>query len=230
MGESYFLKRGGAQADMPIALSDYAMICARVPSGCECICAKAGERLSAENVPGLAAFAVPSSGPWTVTITDGTRGKSGLCEISGLGEVRAIQISYSANPAATEAGTILSAQNGLKSGYTIGGSASMSGKAIRESGSGGFWLSPAIDLSSYSLLTVTGYLRAGGTERSRICLGSNSAKVYDPAQTPDMTAMWMGGVNTLYTATLSVSALSGSYYIGSTAVGNNLEITGIILS
>ena len=230
MGESYFLKRGGTQADAPIAVSNYAMICARVPSGCRCLCAKAGESLNAENVPGLAAFAVPSSGPWTVTITDGTRGKSGLCEISGLGEVKAIQISYSANPVATEAGTILSAQSGLKSGYTLGGSAAMSGQAIRESGAGGFWINQAVDVSSWSLLTVTGYLRSGGTTRSRICLGTSSAKVYDPAQIPDMTAVWMGGVNVLYTATLSVSALTGSYYIGSSAVGNNLEITEIILS
>lgn len=230
MGESYFLKRGGISTSAPIAVSDYAMICARVPSGCRCLCARAGESLSAENVPGLAAFAVPSSGPWTVTITDGTRGKSGQCDISGLGEVRAIQISYSANPVATDAGTILSAQSGLKSGYTISGNVSMNGNAVRENGTGGFWINQTVDLSNWSLLTVTGYLRSDGASRSRICLGSSSAKVYDPAQTPDMTAVWMGGVNVLYTATLSVSALSGSYYIGSTAVGNNLEITGIILS
>ena len=214
----------------PIAVSNYAMICARVPSGCKCICAKAGESFSAEEVPGIAAFAVPSSGPWTVTITNGTRGKSGLVEISGLGEVRAIQISYSADPAATEAGTILSPQNGLKSGYTISGNVSMNGKAVRESGAGGFWINQAVDLSNWSLLTVTGYLRSAGASGSRICLGTSSAKVYDPAQTPDMTAVWMGGVNVLYTATLSVSALSGSYYIGSSSVGNNLEITGIVLS
>lgn len=230
MGESYFLKRGGTQADAPIAVSDYAMICARVPSGCQCLCAKAGESFSAENVPGIAAFAVPSSGPWTVTITDGTRGKSGLCEISGLGEVRAIQISYSANPVATDAGTILSSQSGLKSGYTISGNVSMNGNAVRESGAGGFWINQMVDVTNWSLLTVTGYLRSGGAARSRICLGKTSANVYDPAQTPDFTAVWMGGANVLYTATLSVSALSGSYYIGASSVGNNLEITGIILS
>lgn len=228
MGEAYFLKRGRAQENEPTAVSTYALVCARVPSGCECICAKGGESLSVENVPYLAAFAVTESGPWSVTITDGARGKSGLVEVSGAGEVRAIQINFSGDVEASE--TILSAQSGLKSGCTIGGSASMNGKAIRESGTGGFWLSPAIDLSSYSLLTVTGYLRARGENRSRICLGTTSAKVYNAAQTPDLTAVWMGGVDELYTAVLSVTALSGSYYIGSTAVGNTLEITGITLA
>ena len=230
MGEAYLMKKGGAQERPPIAVSDYAMICARVPSGCECVCAKAGESLSVENVPGIAAFAVPSSGAWTVTITDGTRGKSGLVGITGLGEVKAIQISYSADPVAAESGKILTPQSGLKSSYTLGGNGTLSGNVIRESGAGGFWLSPAIDMSSYSLLTVTGYLRASGENRSRICLGTGTAVVYDPTRTPDLTAVWMGGVNEQYTAVVSLTALSGSYYIGSSSVGNNLEITGITLS
>ena len=45
-----------------------------------------------------------------------------------------------------------------------------------------------------------------------------------------MTAVWMGGIDALYTASLSITSLTGTYYIGSAAVGNNLEITGITLS
>ena len=228
MGEAYFLKRGGAGS--VIATSGYAMICAKIPAGSTCVCAKGGERLTAESAPGIAAFPIPSSGAWTVTISDGARGRTGLVTVSGQGEVRAIQIGYPSAPVVSEGGVILSAQSGLKSGCTIGGSAALSGSAIRENGAGGFWLAPAIDLSAYSTLTVTGYLRSAGEDRSRIGIGSTSAKVFDAAGVPDMTAVWMGGIDALYTASLSITSLTGTYYIGSAAVGNNLEITGITLS
>ena len=45
-----------------------------------------------------------------------------------------------------------------------------------------------------------------------------------------MGAVWMGGIDALYTASLSITAMTGSYYIGSSSVGNSLEITGITLS
>ena len=228
MGEAYFFRRGGANAS--INISSHAMICAKIPSGSACVCAKGGEMLAAENVPGIASFAVPSNGDWTVTISDGARGRTGLVAISGQGEIRAIQIAYPSAPVVSEGGVLLSAQGGLKSGVTLGGNAAMSGSAIRESGSGGFWLSPAIDVTGYSSLTVTGYLRASAGERSRICLGSTSEKVFDPDETPEMGAVWMGGIDALYTASLSITAMTGSYYIGSSCVGNSLEITGITLS
>lgn len=228
MGEAYFFRRGGANAS--INTSSHAMICAKIPSGSACVCAKGGEMLTAENVPGIASFAVPSNGDWTVTISDGARGRTGLVAISGHGEVRAIQISYPGAPSVSEGGVILSAQSGLKGGCTLGGNAVLSSNAIRENGAGGFWLAPAIDLSSYSTLTVTGYLRKASQDRSRIGVASTSAKLFDAAEVPDMIAVWMGGLNALYTASLSITNLTGSYYIGSASVGNNLEITGITLS
>lgn len=229
MGEAYLLKRGGS-GTAAITVSDYAMICARVPAGCNCVCAKGGEMMKAENVPSIASFAVPSDGGWSVTISDGTRSRSGLVSISGAGEVRAIQIAYPTDVSPVESGILFSPQTGLKNGIILQGGAALSGGTILESGSGGFWLSPAIDLTSYAHLIVTGYLREDGGGQSRICLGSTSARVFDPAQTPNMTAVWMGGVNRLYTAALSIATLSGSYYIGSTAVGNHLEIVSITLA
>ena len=130
MGEAYFTKRGGANTSL--AMSAYAMICARIPAGSTCVCAKGGERLTAENVPGIVSFPVPSSGAWTVTISDGARGRTGLVAISGHGEVRAIQISYPGAPSVNEGGVILSAQSGLKGGCTLGGNAIVSGNAIHE--------------------------------------------------------------------------------------------------
>lgn len=228
MGEAYFLKRGGM--GNTIATSGYAMICAKIPAGSACVCAKGGERLTVDNAPGIVSFPVLSSGAWTVTISDGARGRTGLVAIVGHGEVRAIQIGYPGAPVVSEGGVLLSAQSGLKGGYTLGGNAVLSGSAIRENGAGGFWLAPAVDLTDYTSLTVTGYLRSAGQDRSRIGIASTSAMVFDAAEVPDMTAVWMGGIDALYTASLSITNLTGAYYIGSASVGNNLEITGITLS
>ena len=57
-----------------------------------------------------------------------------------------------------------------------------------------------------------------------------SESVFDIAKTPELYATWQGVFDTLYTVTLNVASLNGAYYIGATSVGNNLEITGIVLS
>lgn len=220
--------------DAGIAVSDYAAIVAKTVAGVDCFCAKGSEMYCAENLPGvntgIASFAIPSEGPWCVTISDGTRGRTGLVAISGLGEVRAIQLGFAADPVETDAGLILSPANGLKSGYTLGGGATMNGKAILENSFGGFWIAPSIDLTSYSKLTITGYLRSAGSNLSRLCIGGTSDSVFSPSAVPEMTQPWLGGLNQLYTASFSITNVTGAHYIGSSAVGNHLEITKILLS
>lgn len=218
--------------DPGIAVSDYAMICAKFPQGVGCSCAKGSAMYSIEGAPevDIAAFKIPSTGPWCVTIFDETRGRTGLVEISGAGEIRAIQLTFGDDPVETDAGLILSPTNGLKSGYSLSGNASMNSNAIRESGLGGFYISPSIDLTSYRRLMITGYLRSAGANRSRLCIGGTTSSVFDYEGVPEMTQPWMGALNQLYTADFSITNMTGSHYIGSSAVGNNLEITKILLS
>ena len=106
----------------------------------------------------------------------------------------------------------------------------MSGNAIRETGDGGFWLSPAVDLSGYSHVTVSGVLHSASGTQSIIRVGSTADKVYNLLQTPERSVSWSGFIDLEGSVTLDVSALNGTYYIGSALVGNNLEITGIVLS
>lgn len=228
MGEGILCKKGSILTQT--AVSDYALICAKYPTGSSCACSKGSESFTAEGGTGLAAFAVTGSGVWTVTISDGMRTKSGSVTISAAGEVKTIQLSYPSDPVVSEEGVLLSAQNGLANGYSLGGNASMNGNAIRERDGGGFWLRPAVNLSGYSTLSVSGYLRSAKYGQSRICVGSSSESVFDIAKTPELYAVWQGVFDTLYTVTLNVASLNGAYYIGATSVGNNLEITGIVLS
>ena len=215
MGEGILCKKGSILTQT--AVSDYALICAKYPTGSSCACSKGSESFF-------------ESGVWTVTISDGMRTKSGSVTISAAGEVKTIQLSYPSDPVVSEEGVLLSAQNGLANGYSLGGNASMNGNAIRERDGGGFWLRPAVNLSGYSTLSVSGYLRSAKYGQSRICVGSSSESVFDIAKTPELYATWQGVFDTLYTVTLNVASLNGAYYIGATSVGNNLEITGIVLS
>ena len=230
MGEAFICRRGGGSAET--AVSSCGFVCASVPQGSSCSCILGDKRFSVENAPGLVAFAVPDCGAWTVTISDGTRSKSGTVNILSAGDVGTITLDYSVAPPTpqTVTKTLLSPQSGLASGCSVNGNASFNGSTIRETDGGGFWLSPAVNLANYSTLTVSGMVRAVSYGYSRISVGSTTEKVFSIAQTPECFAEWSGLPNAEYTVSINIAALTGSYYIGSTAVGNNLEITRIELT
>jgi len=230
MGEAYICRRGGGSSE--VAVSSYGIICAVIPAGSSCSCIQGEMRLSVENTTGLVAFAVPDSGLWTVTISDGTKSKSGTVSIFSVGEIKTIRLDYSETPPAPEieTKTLLSPEDGLASGCSVSGNAVFNGRTIREREGGGFWLSPAVNLSNYTTLTVSGTARVVSYGYSRISVDTTTEGVFNIAQRPARFVEWTGMPNADYTVTINVAALNGSYYIGSTSVGNNLEITRIELT
>lgn len=228
MGEAFLCRRGGTPVQN--AAGGYAIICVRYPALSNCSCAKGTEIYSVQNGSGTTAFAVSTSGTWTVTVSDGTHSSSGSVGITSGGEIKTIQLSYSNEPLVSGETALLSAGSGLASGFSLGGNASMNGNAIQESGDGGFWITPAVDLSGYSRLTVSGVLLSAVNSQSRISVGSTTGKVSDLLQSPEVSATWNGFQDMESTLTVDISSLNGAYYIGSTRVGNNLRITGITLS
>lgn len=227
MGEAFISRRGGGGSRR--ALDGYALICVRYPAGSDCVCEMGGESCRVRNGSGLAAFAVSGPGAWTVSCSDGTHSTSGSVVIASAGELKSVQISYASEPELGD-GVLVSAQGGLGSGYSVGGNADVSGNAIVESGSGGFYISPAIDLRGYSTLTVTGVLLSLNGQSSIITVASTPGKAMSYLQSPELAVNWNGLVNQDSTLTIDLSGLNGCYYIGSASVGNNLRITGIALS
>ena len=226
MGEAIFCRKGVSAKNMA---DGYAIISVRYPAMSDCRCEKGGCAYTVKKGAGASAFAVSESGTWTVTISDGTHTNSGSVNISAAGEIKNMQIGYSFSPVSGET-ALLSSGSGLASGYSLSGNARMSGNAIRETGDGGFWLSPAVDLSGYSRVTVSGVLQSAASTQSILRVGSTTDKVYNLVQTPERAVSWSGFIGLEGSVTLDVSALNGTYYIGSAFVGNNLEITGIVLS
>jgi len=213
------MRRGAAGSSG--AIGGYAVIGASFPAGSTCTCVSGNTRFTAKDTSGAAAFAVPASGTWIVTCTDGERTKSRSVEITRAGQVECVTLSYEL--------ALLSPEDGLAPGFSLTGNAAVSGNAILESGNGGFCLSPAVDLTDYTQLSLTGILRAAASVNSRICVGSSPENVRDIIGAPELVLEWPVTAEPR-TLTLDVSALSGSWYIGSTQVNNNLELTAVTLS
>ena len=220
MGEAFFCKRGG---DGKIALGSAAMLCVKLPAGSTCLCETGSETLRAENAPGLAAFALPAAGTWTVTIQNGAQEKSESVTLAA-GDAKILTLTYTADRLA-----LLSPEDGLANGLSLNGeNVSLADNTLADAGSG-FWLSPAVDLTDYTQLTVTGTCSYIQQYQSKLCVDQSPEKIIDYLETTAVSALWPNDTAG-HTVTLDVSGLSGSYYIGAARCANRLELTEIVLS
>lgn len=87
MSESFICRRGGGGAP-------FAVIGVTYPAGSVCTCAKGAKIYKAKNTSGLALFAVPETGEWTVSCTDGTDTASKIVTISAEGQAETVELSY----------------------------------------------------------------------------------------------------------------------------------------
>lgn len=221
MGEAFFCKRGGGAGR--IAVGAAAMLCVKLPAGSTCLCQMGSDTLRADNAPGLAAFALPAAGTWTVTIRDGTREKSRSVAVPA-GDAKILTLTYTADRLA-----LLSPEDGLANGLSLNGeNVSLADNTLADAGSG-FWLSPAIDLTDYTQLTVTGTCSYIQQYQSKLCVDQSPEKIIDYLETTAVSALWPNDTAG-HTVTLDVSGLSGSYYIGAARCANRLELTEIVLS
>nr|DAH52519.1 MAG TPA: hypothetical protein [Caudoviricetes sp.] len=72
----------------------FAVISVTYPAGSVCTCTKGTKNYKAKNTSGLALFAVPEVGTWTVSCTDGTDTASKTVTISAEGETSHVQLTY----------------------------------------------------------------------------------------------------------------------------------------
>lgn len=72
----------------------FSVIGVTYPAGSVCTCAKGTKTYKAKNTSGLALFAVPEVGDWTVSCTDGTQTASKTVTISAEGEAVNVALTY----------------------------------------------------------------------------------------------------------------------------------------
>lgn len=72
----------------------FSVIGVTYPAGSVCTCAKGTKTYKAKNTSGLALFAVPETGEWTVSCTDGTQTASTTATVSAEGEAVRVKLTY----------------------------------------------------------------------------------------------------------------------------------------
>ena len=72
----------------------FAVISVTYPAGSVCTCTKGTKNYKAKNTSGLALFAVPETGEWTVSCTDGTQTASTTATVSAEGKAVNVKLAY----------------------------------------------------------------------------------------------------------------------------------------
>lgn len=75
-------------------LALFAVISVTYPAGSVCTCTKGTKSYKAKNTSGLALFAVPEVGTWTVSCTDGDKTKSASVSITAEGQAENVTLAY----------------------------------------------------------------------------------------------------------------------------------------
>lgn len=197
-----------------------ATISVTYPSGSTCTCSNGSIRYTATDTTGQYTFTVPSTGSWTIQITNGTNTKSSVVSITSDGQSESVTLSYiywafnKGNSVDYTGGWMSNTGSSAWSTYTPG-----TVIAVENGGSGPTWIShcgrindTAIDLTGFSTLyiTVSEYTSAGTagiTETSDVATSFVVSTSIDSAKT----------------YAIDVSSYTGNYYIrmNSTGAQNN---------
>ena len=220
MGEAFFCKRGSGTGK--VAVGAAAMLCVKFPPGSTCRCEMGSNTLRAENAPGLAAFALPAAGTWSVTIQNGAQEKSRSVTVPA-GDVKVVAMTY-----APDELVILSPESGLAAGYSGQEGAQMEGGTLTLPGAS--YLSPAIDLTDYTAISITAMTTWAPAQ------GYHGNLFLDPDQTArsgsgeDCALVLSVPDFELTTYTADISALTGPHYLGALAGPSPTAVTSIVLT
>ncbi len=203
MGESFITRRGGG---IP-----YAIIGVTYPAGSVCTCTNGSKTLTAKDTTGKALFVIPAAGTWTVKAVKGSQSASKAVKITAEGQVATVTLTYDY--------IIFSNATGLNPIYSDGGGGApveigtdSSGKKTLTFTADGYsrmsYLKPAIDLTNYATLKISGY--ADGSD-AYLAFWSKIPQEYDPSIVAKVV---LSNGSSPASYTIDVSKLSGSYYLG----------------
>lgn len=211
MGEAFITRRGGG---IP-----YAIIGVTYPSGSTCTCTNGTRTLTAKDTTGKALFVIPAAGTWTVKCVKGSQSASKAVKITAEGQVATVTLTYDY--------IIFSNATGLNPIYSDGGGGApveigtdSSGKKTLTFTADGYsrmsYLKPAIDLTNYATLKISGY--ADGSD-AYLAFWSKIPQEYDPSIVAKVV---LSNGSSPASYTIDVSKLSGSYYLGGQYAAANI--------
>ena len=204
MGEAFITRRGGG--------TPYAAIGVTYPSGSVCTCTSGTLTLTAKDTSGKVLFVIPYAGTWTVKAVKGSKSTSKAVSITAEGQIETVVLRFDY--------IIFSNETGLNPIYSDGGGGapveigtdSSGKKTLTFANGGGYgrmsYLKPAIDLTNYTTLKISGYAYAAD---AYLAFWSKIPQENAPSIVAKVV-LSKGSSPASYT--IDVSKLSGSYYLG----------------
>ena len=214
MSEAFITRRGGGGVKL------FAVISVTYPAGSVCTCTKGTKTYKAKDTSGLALFAVPETGEWTVSCTDGDKTKSASVSITTEGQAESVTLTYELYlfKAGEGAKVELYTEKQQNASISISNESIIFSSSAADLGYSQIILrnAEAIDISQHSTLcfdldcsNAQPSLQAGG---ALVC--SKTAWAFDEYT---FAASYKINKNeTIHTVSLDISALTGSYYMGVT--------------
>lgn len=206
MGEAFIVRRGGSgKAKL------FAAIGVIYPAGYVCTCTDGSKNIAGVGADGQCVFAVPYEGKWTVSCSNGK-----TQEVLITAEGQNVLINW-------QQFVLFAGGSGLAKNYSgislPNGDNTVSSSAITMVSSNTqreiFYISPAIDCSSFSKITVKGQQTGAGSAASTLTVGVVESI---PTGTSDSPAFVKSAVfdiakpNTEQTLTVDLSSVSGNCY------------------
>ena len=200
-------------------LALFAVISVTYPAGSVCTCTKGTKTYKAKNTSGLALFAVPETGEWTVSCTDGDKTKSASVSITTEGQAENVTLAYE----------LYLLQNGVQKTEfktnVYAGTVTFGSSAVEMAGNTtNLCTSSKIDVSAYSSLKFTysdgSYLKFG-------------VRITDPADpfwhAPDLAFVEARHASSPTTATVDISSINQAVYVQIQSLNDTAYIYSIWL-
>lgn len=180
------------------------------PAGSTCSATDGNITLTAPDTTGSWKCEVPNAGTWTVNSSNGELSANGSVTITESGESKSVTLTYkksiyTAGQSSGFAAHALPENSGeTKQAPSLSfGASSMSAEVTTAYAGGCIMTSAKVDLTGYSTLTASGGISGGDCT---LCIWSNRGTYWRQYITSSSTFS--------NSATINVSNLSGSYYIG----------------
>lgn len=209
MGEAYLFGNGG------VGGKAFAAISVVYPVGSVCTCTKGSKTLRAKDTSGQFLFLIPEVGTWTVSCTDGTRTISQDVVIQRQYQSEHVSLKYTLYLFKSGSGFVNGFNFGSYTPHPSASSTALTWKGTADSaGNGSFNLTPAVDVTPYSVLKVDLQLtyNYGGNYGSVYGIG-NTASIGTYIPNTEFVATARAGAGNRTTISVSLASVSGMKYI-----------------
>lgn len=191
----------------------FAVISVTYPAGSVCTCTKGTKTYKAKNTSGLALFAVPEVGDWTVSCTDGTHVNSQTVSITAEGQSANVRLHYF-DGTIYDAGTVNVEMEMISSPADVYSVTYNASSLTFEYGGGqaaGF-LAVKVDVTDYSTLKVTHEGNNSGAGLGNVAINDTNTVAY--GSQPEAKSAFNHMNSNANTVELDISSFSGEYYVG----------------